>query len=337
MYLGSWDIDDNLTFPANTHTPSTGAATDADAVPDYAVYEDETGAEILSGSMAKLDDAGTTGFYSEQIALTAANGFEAGKCYTIYVSAAVGGVTGTMSHTFQVLAEVNVAKVEDGDPTDQINAACDTAISDYAPSTHDDPDPSGYIDAAVSSRASHDDPDPTGLIARLALLAAGGSGELTGTRAALLDNLDAAVSGRATPAQVDTEVDEAIENYHLDHLFAADYDPASKPGTATALLNEIVENDGGVARFTANALEQAPSGSAGAGATSTTYTLTDGTNPIADADVWVTTDEAGSNVVASGTTNDSGEVTFMLDSGTTYYVWRQKAGWDFTNPDTETA
>ena len=102
MYLGSWKIDDNLTFTCNTHTASSGAATDADAVPSYRVYEDETGTPILTGSMAKLDDANTTGFYSEQIALSAANGFEKGKSYTIYISAAVSSTTGTMSHSFQI-------------------------------------------------------------------------------------------------------------------------------------------------------------------------------------------------------------------------------------------
>lgn len=61
-------------------------------------------------------------------------------------------------------------------------------------------------------------------------------------------------------AQVNAEADAAIETYHLDHLLAATYDPASKPGAADALLNELVENDGGVSRFTANALEQAPTG-----------------------------------------------------------------------------
>ena len=110
-YLGSWKIDDLLTFPANTHSASTGAATDADAVPAYRVYEDETGTAILNGSMAKLDDANTTGFYSEQITLSAANGFEKGKCYTIYISAAVSSVTGTMNHTFQIEAEVDANSV----------------------------------------------------------------------------------------------------------------------------------------------------------------------------------------------------------------------------------
>jgi hypothetical protein len=104
MFLGAWNIDDYLTFPANTHAAATGAATDADAVPSYRVYEDETGTAILTGSMAKLDDTNTTGFYSERIQLTAANGFEVGKTYTIYISAAVSSVTGTNSHTFKVEA-----------------------------------------------------------------------------------------------------------------------------------------------------------------------------------------------------------------------------------------
>jgi hypothetical protein len=74
----------------------------------------------------------------------------------------------------------------------------------------------------------------------------------------------------------------------------------------------------------------------GAGAITWTYTVTDSstTLPIADVDVWVTTDIGGVNVVASGKTSILGVVTFYLDAGTVY-VWRQKGGYDFTNPDTE--
>lgn len=112
-YLGSWKVDDLLTFPANTHRFDTGAGTDADAAPDYRVYEDETGTAILTGSMAKLDDANTVGFYTEQITLSAANGFEKGKCYTIYVTATVNSVAATMAHTFQIEAEVDANIVSD--------------------------------------------------------------------------------------------------------------------------------------------------------------------------------------------------------------------------------
>jgi hypothetical protein len=95
------EIGDNLVFSVTTHTFATGALTDADGNPVYAIYEDETAAEILSGSMAKLDDAGTTGFYTESIACTSGNGFENGKTYTIYITAAVASVTGGISFGFK--------------------------------------------------------------------------------------------------------------------------------------------------------------------------------------------------------------------------------------------
>jgi len=71
------------------------------------------------------------------------------------------------------------------------------------------------------------------------------------------------VGTAATPAEVAT----ALENIHLDHLLATTYDPASKPGVADALLNEIIESDSGVSRFTENSLEQAPSGTGASAAT----------------------------------------------------------------------
>ena len=133
--------------------------------------------------------------------------------------------------------QVDTVQVEGVDATDQINAAADTALTDYDPPT---------------------------------------KAELDSGLAALND---------LSAAQVNAEVDTALADIHLDHLLAADYDPASKPGTATALLNELIENDGGVSRFTANALEQAPTGGSAPTAAD-----------IADA-VW---DEAKAGHVAAG-------------------------------------
>jgi hypothetical protein len=75
---------------------------------------------------------------------------------------------------------------------------------------------------------------------------------------------------------------------------------------------------------------------AGAGAITWTYTLTNSSSglPIADANVWVSSDAAGLNILASGVTDQSGVVTFFLDAGTVY-VWRQKSGFNFQNPDSE--
>jgi hypothetical protein len=113
----------------------------------------------------------------------------------------------------------------------------------------------------------------------------------------------------------------------------ADHDAEDSVGN---LLNDLTEESGGSYRFTSGALGQAPTGGAGSGAISFTYTLTSAVDgsPIVDADVWVTSDQAGNNLLASGRTNSNGQVTFQLDPGTVY-VWRQKPGWNFINPDVE--
>ena len=95
------ELGANLTFSITTHDPDTGVLTDADSTPAYRVYEDETGTAILTGTMAKLDDASTTGFYSEQIGCTAANGFEFNKSYTIYIAATVDSDTGGICFAFR--------------------------------------------------------------------------------------------------------------------------------------------------------------------------------------------------------------------------------------------
>lgn len=80
-------------------------------------------------------------------------------------------------------------------------------------------------------------------------------------------------------------------------------------------------------------------GAAGSGSDLVTLTLKDGLgNVVSDAEVWISTDLAGTSVTA-GTlrTNDLGKVTFMLDHGTSYYRWADKSGVNFTNPTQFTA
>jgi hypothetical protein len=94
-------IGDNLVFSMCTHDPTSGVLTDAASAPTYRVYEDETGTAILTGEMAKLDDDNTTGFYTESIACTTANGFEDGKTYTVYIQATVDGDQGGIAYGFK--------------------------------------------------------------------------------------------------------------------------------------------------------------------------------------------------------------------------------------------
>lgn len=74
------------------------------------------------------------------------------------------------------------------------------------------------------------------------------------------------------------------------------------------------------------------------GATQYTYTAEDGDGlPIDGCRVWITTDQAGSDLVQGPkTTNASGEATFVIDDGD-YYIWREKSGYNITpNPVAET-
>lgn len=76
----------------------------------------------------------------------------------------------------------------------------------------------------------------------------------------------------------------------------------------------------------------------GAGSTSHPVIVTqpDGVTPIEGVAVWVSTDAAGSNVIAGTLYTDAlGRINttigFMLDPGG-YYLWRQRSGWNFANP-----
>ena len=118
-------IGNNLVFSICTHDPDTGVLTDADSAPQYRIYEDETATAILTGNMAKLDDANTTGFYTELIACTSGNGFEDGKTYTIYIEATVDSDTGGISYGFTASTFVDLVwdEVMDGNAPANCNTA----------------------------------------------------------------------------------------------------------------------------------------------------------------------------------------------------------------------
>jgi hypothetical protein len=117
--------------------------------------------------------------------------------------------------------------------------------------------------------------------------------------------------------------------------------PGAAPSAASvadAVWDEVISSGHAVGNSAAVKLMAAAAGLAtsvaGLGAVTCNVTVTIDSVPLQDCDVWITSDEAGTTVVA-GTlqTNSSGIATFFLDAGT-YYVWQQKDGYNFTNPDT---
>jgi hypothetical protein len=106
-YLGSWNIDDILRVHVQTSSVTTGAAADAESVPSWRVYEDDTITPVTTGSFSTLN--AMTGFYVAAITLAAAIGYESGKTYAVRTAATVAGIIGADVHTFQIGAKVAVA------------------------------------------------------------------------------------------------------------------------------------------------------------------------------------------------------------------------------------
>lgn len=102
-------LDEVIHFDAIT-SASDGAASDADSTPAWAIYEEATDTAIQTGSFTKRTSL--TGNYRGTATLSAANGFEAGKWYSVIASATVDSVTGkAVIKSFRVVAAETVAGV----------------------------------------------------------------------------------------------------------------------------------------------------------------------------------------------------------------------------------
>lgn len=108
-YLGSWKLEDVIYVPVQTSAVTTGAATDAESVPTWRMYEDNTAAPITTGSFTTLN--AQTGFYIAAITLASASGYEKGKSYSLRVAATVNAVIGADVHSLQIEAEVDANAV----------------------------------------------------------------------------------------------------------------------------------------------------------------------------------------------------------------------------------
>ena len=107
-------IDEVVYFDVITSS-STGAATDADATPTFSVYEESTDTAIL-GPTNFTKRTSLTGNYRGTFTTSAANGFEAGKWYSVIGSATVSSVAGKcVAMNFRCKpaeAQAGVAKVD---------------------------------------------------------------------------------------------------------------------------------------------------------------------------------------------------------------------------------
>ncbi len=84
-------LADQITLDFTVHLPTTGAVSDADALPTVEIWEDDTDTTLAGGTVTKR--VGKTGNYRVAVAATAANGFEVGKSYNVVVTVIAGTIT----------------------------------------------------------------------------------------------------------------------------------------------------------------------------------------------------------------------------------------------------
>lgn len=130
-----------------------------------------------------------------------------------------------------------------------------------------------------------------------------------GVNTTRMGRLDAAVSTRSTPSDVLAQTGSALTAYSA---VSETYVDSATDAILDALAQSFLGNPSNI---------------------DWTYTLNDQDgNPIADAAVWATSDPDGDTIVATARTNALGQVNFFLAAGT-YYIFRQKVGFTFDNPD----
>jgi len=147
----------------------------------------------------------------------------------------------------------------------------------------------------------------------------------------------------AASAIADAVWDEALAGHagagSAGAALAAAGGGSSPEDIADAVWDEALAGHAGAGSAGA-ALAAAGAAGISAGAVEFTYTAADSnSDPLEGVEVWITTDDAGSNLIWYGTSDafgiarSSSNAKPMLDAGT-YYFWSKKGGYTFTNPDT---
>lgn len=146
-----------------------------------------------------------------------------------------------------------------------------------------------------------------------------------------VEESDASIAGRTVVWDIDATAKTASETFSSAGLDASII--RSAVGLASPDLDSQL-SDLASQLSSVQADVTALSAIGGDGAVSQDILTTVDGDPADGVEVWITSDEAGANIVAGPlASNALGITTFMLDAGT-YFVWKQRSGINFTNPKT---
>jgi len=89
--MREYKLGDYFEFQFQT-SDSTGAEANADELPTYRVYAENSDTPVSTGTCAQRDGAHTAGYYFCRVQATALDGYEANKVYQVRVEAVLGGI-----------------------------------------------------------------------------------------------------------------------------------------------------------------------------------------------------------------------------------------------------
>lgn len=165
MYYGDIHLGETIDIKFYT-LDATGAPTTLGGSPAVSAYPGNSTTEITGGITLSVDFDSRTGMHNVRVVATSGNGYAAATNYALVITA---GTIGAISAVGRVVGSFSI----DNRVTALANAIWDEAIA-------------SHVSAGSAGER----------IERLDLLASGGSGELTGTRAGKLDNLNDTIGSR---------------------------------------------------------------------------------------------------------------------------------------------
>lgn len=116
-------LEDTIYFNFTTRSFTTGVPTVLAGTPVLSVLESNNATPITAGVSVSVDRASVVGLNQGTVVATAANGYEAGKSYCVYISTGtVGGVSVVGETVFQFTIQASAAAVDLANATDGLGA-----------------------------------------------------------------------------------------------------------------------------------------------------------------------------------------------------------------------
>lgn len=269
-------LEETVYFNFTTRAFSSGVPTTLSGTPALSVLESNNATPITSGVSVSVDRASVTGLNQATVVATAANGYEAGKSYAVYISTGtVGGVSVVGEVVAQFTIQAGAAFTRLGAPAGASVSADVAAVKTQTAAIETDTQDiqtrlpaalvSGRIDASVGAMAA-------GVLTATAIAAdaitdakvasdvtiasvTGAVGSVTGAVGSVTGNVGGNVVGSVGSVTAAVTVG-ALQAAAIADLFDTNSGTTYASAVAGSVVKEIADNAGG-SGLTAGAIADA--------------------------------------------------------------------------------